>query len=155
MANIILAAAVECRASESGPVLRGTIITEGRPAARAREVFAPGAVHFPPEGIEIRTRHGAKAEARAVPTRDPQTGEIRIEVPANDALRRAVDTEGRKWMSVEFTPLRERITPSGIREVLSAWVDGAALAVRPYYDVTSAVVEAREAQDRAAAAWLL
>ena len=153
----ILSIPMECRASESGPVLHGVILTEGRPAARAREVFIPGAVHFPPEGIEIRARHGGASEARALPTRDADTGELRIAVPATDALRRAVDVEGRRFMSIEFRALQERTTPSGIREVLSAWVDGAALAVRPYYDTTGAEVrEAREAAQGAAEAlsWL-
>ena len=107
--------AVELRDSESGPVLHGVILQEGRAGRRRRELFAPGSVAWPPEGIAIRTAHLGPTEATAIPTREP-TGEIRISAPATPAIVAAVKA-GRNRMSVEFAPLRETRTESGIREI--------------------------------------
>ena len=66
-----LAAELELRASESGPRVRATLIQEGRASTGSRrELFTPGAVQWPGEGVELRTEHLAKAETRAVPTRE-------------------------------------------------------------------------------------
>ena len=87
-----LTAPVECRASESGPALHATILTEGAAASGGRaEVFRVGSATWPHDGVAVRLEHHGAAVARAVPTRDQATGEIRISVPANDVLRTAVD----------------------------------------------------------------
>ena len=131
----------EVRASEDGPMLRGVILTEGRAASGGRaELFAPGSVVWPSDGIGILTEHRATGEVRAVPTRDQATGEIRVEARATDAIRRAVDVAGRRYMSVEFHAQEERTTAGGVREVLRAMVDAAALVCSPEYDVTSAEI---------------
>ena len=124
----ILTIPVEVRASEDGPMLRGVILTEGRAASGGRaELFAPGSVVWPSDGIGILTEHRA-------------TGEIRVEARATDAIRRAVDVAGRRYMSVEFHAQEERTTAGGVREVLRAMVDAAALVCSPEYDVTSAEI---------------
>ena len=128
--------AVELRDSESGPVLHGVILQEGRAGRRRRELFAPGSVAWPPEGIAIRTAHLGRTEATAIPVREA-TGEIRISAPATPAIVAAVKA-GRNRMSVEFAALREARTESGIREIERAFVDGAALSADPEYQQTAA-----------------
>lgn len=118
---------VEIREAEGdGPRLHGTIIAEGRAARGGRaEVFAPGAVVWPERGIAIRAIHRGKAEAYAMPVRQPD-GEIRVAVKATPALVSAYEG-GRRQLSVEFFPLKEIRTVAGVREVQRALVDGAAL----------------------------
>ena len=78
--------AVEVRASESGPVLRGVILQEGRAATGGRaEVFSPGAVHWPDDGIALRLQHLGPEAARALPRRDPN-GELHISTPATPEI---------------------------------------------------------------------
>ena len=134
-----LRSTVEIRESESGPTLHATVLQEGRAARGGRaELFAPGSVVWPADGIEIRTRHLGPAEARAVPVRQPN-GEIRISVPASPAMVQAV-SEGRDAMSVEFHALREIRTAGGVREIERALVDGASLTDDPEYSQTAAEV---------------
>lgn len=137
-----ITARVECRASDTGPKLHGVILTEGRAAAGGRaEVFAPGSVMWPAEGIELRTVHLGPVEARAVPVRGAG-GEIAVEAAATPALFRAVHG-GARGMSVEFHALEERTTAAGVREVLRALVTGAIVTDRPEYDTTRAEVRER------------
>ena len=137
-----LTCAVECRASDSGPRLHGVILTEGRAAAGGRaELFAPGAVVWPAEGIGIGTKHLAAPETRALPIR--AGNEIRIEADATPALFAAVQG-GAKYMSLEFHALAEVRTAAGIREVTSALVVGAVVTADPEYAQTAAEVRTRE-----------
>lgn len=136
----VLTAAVEVRASDAGPMLHGVILTEGRAATGGRrELFAPLSTVWPSDGIAILAEHRGAALARAVPNREP-SGEIRIAVRATDTIRRAVDIDGRRFMSVEFHALEERTTAGGVREVLRAMVSAAALVPNPEYDTTRAEV---------------
>ena len=138
-----LAVSVECRASEDGPRIRGTIITEGRAAsASRREVFTPSSVTWPATGIDVLLEHHGSPEVRAMPTRE-SNGEIQIDAPATPALFAAVEG-GKNHMSVEFLALEERTTPSGIREVLRALVTGATVTDKPEYDTTRAEVRERK-----------
>lgn len=135
-------AAVELRGEDS-PTLHGVIIAEGRAAAGGRaEVFAPGAVVWPLDGIGISTEHRAEPVARAVPERDQASGEVRVTVPAGPEIRAAV-AGGRRFMSVEFYALAERRTRAGVREIRRALVDQAALVTTPEYDQATAEVRAR------------
>ena len=134
---------VEVRASGSGPMLHGVIVQEGRAATGGRaELFAPGALAWPADGIAIRGEHHGAELARAVPTREP-TGEIRVATPATPPIFAAVSA-GRRYMSVEFRALREIRTPAGVREIQSALVDAAALTDDPEYGQTRAEVRSRE-----------
>ena len=133
---------VEIRESEGVPRLHGTIMQEGRAATGGlAELFAPGSVLWPEGGIAIRTEHHGRAEAHAMPTRQPD-GEIRIAAKATPAIVAAVNA-GRKAMSVEFTALRETRTAGGVREITRAFVDGAALTDDPEYTQTKAEVRTR------------
>ncbi len=134
---------VECRSSEDGPMLHGVILQEGRAAAGGRaEVFAPGALVWPNDGIGILTEHRGAVEARAVPTREPN-GEIRISTPATPAIVRAVD-QGKQHMSVEFHAVWEHRTAAGVREIELALLDAAALTDKPEYEQTRAELRERQ-----------
>ena len=62
---------VECRSSAQGPMLRATIVTEGRAASGGRsELFAPGSLLWPPDGISIRAVHRGPELAKAIPMRE-------------------------------------------------------------------------------------
>lgn len=132
---------VECRASDTGPRLRGVILTEGRAAAGGRaELFAPGAAVWPAEGIGVGTKHLGVVETRAVPVREGN--EIRVDAEATPAIFKAV-SDGARFMSVEFHPLVEQRTTAGVREVLSALVVGAIVTNDPEYAQTAAEVRTR------------
>lgn len=134
---------VECRASQSGPVLRLVALVEGR-AARGgrRELFAPGACVWPSDGVAILTEHRGAPEARAVPVREGN--EIRITAPATDKLRRAVDVEGKRYASVEFHALAEVRTAGGVREIERALVTGVCVVADPEYQQTKAEVRSKK-----------
>ena len=126
-----LTCAVECRASESGPVLRGVVLTEGRAAAGGRaELFVAGACDWPASGIGIGVEHLRTVETRAVPVRDG--AEIRVECPATPAIFAAVNG-GARFMSIEFHPLAETRTAAGVREVTAALLVGAIVCREPEY----------------------
>ena len=136
---------VEVRdASRQGyePTLRGTMIQEGRAASGGRrEVFVPESVEWPSEGVGILTEHRGAIEARAHPIRQ-RDGRITLTARATEAIRQAVEN-GKRFMSVEFRALDERTTRGGVREVLRAFVDAAALVSAPEYDTTTAEVRER------------
>ena len=124
---------------ESGNELHGTILQEGRAASGGRaEVFAPGSVTWPADGVSISTEHRGEAQIKAFPHRDSQ-GRITIRARATDAIKAAIEA-GKRYMSVEFRSLDERTTKGGVREILRALVEGAALVDSPEYDTTAAEV---------------
>ena len=132
---------VELREADDGPRLVGTIIQEGRAATGGRaEVWAPGAVVWPSEGVGILTEHYGAVEVRAVPVRESD-GAVRVSAPATEAMRRAFEG-GRRFLSVEFHSLRETRTAGGVREIQRALVDRAAMTDRPEYH--QAMAEVRE-----------
>lgn len=125
------------------PSLRGVMLTEGRAASGGRrEVFALGSVRWPSDGVGISVGHDGGTETRAHPVRDRSSGELRITARATRAIREAVEA-GARWMSVEFVALEERETRGGVREVLSALVNRAALTASPEFDTTAAEVRTR------------
>ena len=135
---------VEIREGRPGyePSLRGTMLTEGRAASGGRaEVFVPGSVEWPSEGVAILTEHRGTVEVRGQVVRQ-RDGKLTLTARATDAIKQAV-AAGRKWMSVEFRALEERTTKGGVREVLRAFVPAAALVSSPEYDSTSAEVRSK------------
>ena len=134
--------AVEIREGDSGPILSGTILQEGRAAAGGRaELFAPHAVSWPADGVRILTEHRGPAATRAIPTRN-DIGEIRISTPAPPAVVAAV-SGGKRYLSVEFYPTDEQTTAGGVREIRRAFVDAASLTDRPEYAQARAEVRSR------------
>ena len=139
-----LCAPVELRESETGPMLHGVLIQEGRAASVRAEVFAPGSLVWSASGIALRAEHLGAEDSRAIPTREAG-GEIRIATPASPALVAAFN-EGRKFLSIEFHSLKETRSKSGVREIQSAFLPGAALVADPEYK--QATAEVRSTQRR-------
>ena len=136
-------AKVELRETDKGPRLHGVIIAEGRAATGGRaELFAPGSVVWPNEGVAIKIGHGGKRAATAHPARHP-SGEIRISAPATPAMVEAV-VGGRDGLSVEFLALREQRTAGGVREISRALVDAAALVSQPEYSQARAELRSKK-----------
>ena len=133
---------VEVREAERAgyePTLRGVMLTEGRAASGGRaEVFAPGSVSWPHDGVAVLAEHRGAVEVRAQPVRH-RDGRITLTARATEAIRAAVES-GKRFMSVEFHALEERTTKAGVREVLRAMVPAAALVSAPEYDTTAAEV---------------
>ena len=133
---------VEIRESDRAgyePSLHAIMVQEGRAASGGRkELFVPGSIEWPSEGVAILTEHRGAVETRAHPVRQ-RDGRITIRARATAAIKQAVD-DGKRFMSVEFKALNERETRGGVREVLRAFVDAAALTAEPEYDTTTAEV---------------
>ena len=87
---------------------------------------------------QLQAAIAAEPETRAMPSRDKRR-RIRVRPKATDGIRAAI-RGGKRYMSVEFRALDERTTKAGVREVLRALVEGAALVDRPEYDSTLAEV---------------
>ena len=132
---------VELREAEDGPVLHGVVLQEGRAAQGGlAEVFSPLSVIWPSTGIGLLGAHHGPELARAIPTR-AANGEIRIAAHASAEILAAYET--RKFFSVEFFSLREIRTAAGVREILRALLDAAALVASPEYPQAVAEVRAR------------
>ena len=127
------------------PRLRGVMLTEGRAASGGRaEVFSPGAVSWPSQGVGILTQHRGTVETRGQVVRQGD-GRLQLTARATDAIRSAVEA-GKRFLSVEFRAVEERTTRGGVREVLRAFVDRAALVADPEYDTTSAEIRQRKTE---------
>ena len=120
--------AVECRGDGPGRIT-GTILPLGRVASDRREVFVPGSVQFPSNGVALLAEHEGRQVMRFHPLE--QRGNLVIDEPLPDtALGRQVASDirsgKRAGLSVEFRALRETRV-QGVREIEGALVDGAAL----------------------------
>ena len=88
--------------------MHGVILQEGRAAAGGRaELFAPGAVVWPSDGVAILPEHHGTVETRAVPTREAN-GESRIAATATPALFAAVQARAPLDYSQTSAELRDR-----------------------------------------------
>ena len=135
---------VELRESDGGPMLRGTVLQEGRAAQGGRaESFAPLSVVWPSTGIALLAEHRGAALAHAVPVREVD-GSLRIETPATQPILEAYAT--RKFFSVEFHAISEVRTKGGVREITRAILESAALVTDPEY--VQATVEVRSTRRR-------
>lgn len=135
---------VEIREKEGrDPMLHGILIQEGRAAnGGRREVFAPGSIEWPSEGVGVVTEHRGAVEVRGHVVRQ-RDGQLTLTARATDKIKQAV-ADGKRFMSVEFTALRDRVTKGGVREILRAYVASAALTDRPEYDMTAAEVRSAD-----------
>lgn len=131
---------VEMRQGVLGRTLHGVMLQEGRAARMRREVFAPGSVRWPSNGVSVLLRHHGEPHVRAMPERQPD-GRITIEAVATPSIREAVEG-GRRHMSVEFHSLDEATTGGGIREIREALVPAVALVPDPEYTQTVAEIRA-------------
>ena len=125
--------------------LHGVIIQEGRAASGSRsELFTPGAILWPAEGVEILLEHRGKVAATVIPQR-AANGEIRFSTPLSPDILAAWEA-GKRHLSIEFVALAERRVKAGIREISKALVRAAALVSAPEYD--AAVAEIRDQKRR-------
>ena len=137
---------VEIREAETGPMLHGVLIQEGRIASQRKELLAPFSCQWPAEGVDILTEHRGQAEARTLPTRQPD-GSIVIDAAASPGMIAAVES-GKRFMSVEMHVLAESRNAADIREIQSAMIMAGALTDSPEYQQTSAELRDRSRRRR-------
>ena len=135
---------VECRASESGPVLRGVVLAEGRAATGGRaELFTPGSCVWAPDGIDVLLEHRGRAG---------RAGSCRLEKvtrsgspcrPGRTMFAARPGSGARGSSRIEFHALAEVRTAGGVREVQRAYLSGAALTDDPEYGQARAEVRTR------------
>ena len=143
-ANVIETTAGEFEIRESDEGVRRlylTLLQEGRVAQARAEVFAPGSVRWPGEGVAVRVGHGAPAEFRSVPVRRPD-GRVQLSARATAPIMDAV-ASGVRGASVEFFALQESRNRSGVREIQKALVDGVAIVKAPEYSQGRAEIRSR------------
>lgn len=136
------------------PTLYGIMLQEGRAATGGRrELFTLNSIEWPSEGVGVLLRHRGPVETRGHVVRD-RDGRLALTARATDAVVEAVRA-GKRFMSVEFTSLRERTTRAGVREIQRAFVAAAALTDKPEYDTTAAEVRSSVGDvERKARVWL-
>lgn len=148
MKPIEIRCALEVRAdsTRSGPGrITGTILETGRVAGDRPEVFAPGSVRVPANGIALLLEHRGRSFMR---TRPVESGAaVRIDdtlpdTPEGREAARLIRTGERARLSIEFRSLDEARV-SGVREVREAIVDAAALVAAGAYDQARAEVRSK------------
>ena len=130
------------------PRLVGLAVPFGRVAGDRAEVFAPGSVEAA-SPLPVYDRHtpdgGVPVTFAAVEVREDG---VHVEAPLTPQARAVLDG-GRRRFSVEFRAKRTKWT-NGVREVLSAVVEGVALVESGAYDQAEAEVRKRQARQAAA-----
>ena len=125
--------------------LVGVLLPLGRVAGDRREVFTPGSVSWPHNGMCLLAEHRGRQVMRFDPIESD--GELRIdaELPDTAAGREAAElvrSGQRAALSIEFHAVDEGIV-QGVREIRSAIVDAAALVPLGSYDQAQAEIRAR------------
>ena len=135
---------IELRQTEGKQHLFGILMPYNTEAKDRREVFEPGSLSWPEDGVILHRQHSRQAPImRVFPI--VEGNEVRIDqsLPDTSAGRDAA-AEIRsglfKGLSVEFRAVREAIV-SGVRRISSARLVGAGLVDSPAYP--GATVEAR------------
>ena len=123
-----------------------TLIQEGRIASGLAELFSPGSVRWPGEGVAVRVGHGSPVEVRAMPVRRPD-GRVQICTRATAPIIQAVES-GITGASVEFYALREARNGAGVREIQRALVEGVAIVKSPEYSQGKAELRDRKGRRR-------
>ena len=142
--------AVELRASDASPGrLSGVLLTYGERAADRPELFEPGALAWPSNGIVLRRQHSRAAPiARIVPEVRGDQVVLDAELPDTAAGRdAAAEIRGGllAGLSVEFRATRERMA-GGVRRIGHALLTGAGLVDSPAY--AGSTVEVRQRTGR-------
>ena len=125
--------------------LVGVLLPLGRVAGDRREVFTPGSVTWPHNGMRLLREHRGRQIMRFNPVE--VDGEIRIDaaLPDTPEGREAADlvrTGARAGLSIEFHAVDDAMV-SGVREVRAALVDAAALVPMGAYDQARAELRQR------------
>ena len=146
---------IEIRADDASPGrLVGRLMRYGDVGQKGREVFAPGALHWPANGIRIDEQHASSLARGAVQPPIVRAmpfaagDEVRIDVALPDTQRgrdlatlMRMDPPVYTGLSVEFRATQEH-RAGGQRVIDSALLMGAGLTDNPSYHDTP--VEVRE-----------
>lgn len=152
-ARRLVTGAAELRAAEDGGRrLVGTAIQEGRAAGDRGEVFAPGSITWPAEGMGVALKHKGAPETRATTTRT-DAGEITIEARATDKMVEAYES-GRRALSIEFHALAESRKGGNVREITSAFVPLVAMVPAGAYDEAQSELRERRRDHWRRIPWL-
>ena len=138
---------IEYRADESRVSpgrLYGRLLTYGERAGDRPEVFAPGSLRWPDDGVILRRQHARAAPIMRIVPR-VEGGAVIVDAPLPDTQAgrdAAVEVRGGTLagLSVEFRALREG-RRGAIREIQAAMLTGAGLVDEAAYG--SATVELR------------
>ena len=131
------------------PRLVGILLPFGQVAKDRPELFEPGSLTWPTDGVVLNRQHQRSAPImRVLPV--VEGDELRIDQPLPDTQAgREAALEIRqglfKGLSVEFRATAQTIT-SGIRRITAAVLTGAGLVDSPAYE--AATVEARAKAER-------
>lgn len=130
---------VELRADESmsGPGrLVGTLLTYGERAGDRAEVFDPGALSWPDEGVVLRRQHNrGEPIARVVPIERDGAVVLDTQLPDTRSGREAaaeIRSGLLRSLSVEFKPRRQKYV-GGVRRIADALLTGAGLVDQGSY----------------------
>ena len=142
---------IECREDDTrqGPGrLVGRILTYGERALDRAELFEPGALTWPTDGVVLNRQHVRHSPImRVIPTLVGDELRIDQTLPDTTAGRDAA-TEIRsgllRGLSVSFQPSRQSFT-AGVRRITAAVLTAVGLVDSPSYD---APVEVRWRQER-------
>ena len=135
--------------------IQGVILPLGRVANDRKEVFTPGSIHWPAEGVKLLAEHRGREVMRFTPVE--RDGELRIDAALPDtAIGREVADDVRSGrragLSIEFHALADAVVQT-VREIRSALVTGAAIVQSGAYNQARA--EVREKTDhRRVLTWL-
>ena len=142
--------AVELRADESMSSpgrLTGTLMKYGERAADRAEIFEPGSLSWPSNGVLLRRQHSREAPiARVIP--ETRGNEVVLDHPLPDSSAgRDAALEVRNGtlpaLSVEFRATAQRYV-AGVRRISSALLTGAGLVDDPSYPGSHVEVRNRE-----------
>ena len=128
--------------------ITGTLIEAGRVASDRREVFAPGALTWPQNGVRLLSEHRGAMVMRFRPI--PEGSALRIDEPLPDTtagrqLAAEIRSGRKRGLSIEFFSHLESVV-SGVREIRSATIEAAAVVGEPAYQ--QANVEVRSKRKR-------
>ena len=152
----VLIVPIELRAADEsrpGPGhLFGTLLTYGERAADRPEVFEPGSLTWPADGVVLRRQHVRAAPiARVVPEVRGDKVVFDQALPDTAAGRDAA-AEVRaglfRGLSVEFHADREQRDAGGVRRILAGRLVGAGLVDSPSYAGSHVEVRGRKGRRR-------
>ena len=140
---------IEVREVEGVNRLIGVLMPYGERAQDRAEVFEPGSLSWPTDGVVLNRQHQrASPILRFIPAEVEGRLTVNATVPStaagNDALAE-IRSGLFKGLSVEFRAVRQSIV-AGVRRISEAVLTGAALCDDPAY--AGATVEARAKAER-------